>query len=138
MMSGEADASALQAEAKRKEAEATLAVSKSELAEARAYAAVRKQGQARGLLSSEERRVADSAVRVIDSHLEIGRLSVLGAPGPPGPEGGVRLDGGYVRLVESDDVLTTNPETLILATPFGAVLAPGAAGTPDVDAEKTL
>jgi hypothetical protein len=60
----------------------------------------------------------DSRVRVIDSHLEIGRLSVTG-----GAPGDVTLAGGYVRLVESDAVLATNPHALALETPFDSTSA---------------
>ncbi len=72
-----------------------------------------------GYLSTHKERTV--RVRVVDSHLEIGRLSVFGAPGPGG---GVRLEGGYVRLVESDDVLVTNPGILVLETPFDSARGP--------------
>lgn len=57
-----------------------------------------------------------SLLRISDSHLEIARLVV---DRDAAPDQGVRLRGGYVRIVETDQVLLTNPGPIELPLPYG-------------------
>lgn len=75
----DAEASLAQTESKREQAKATLAVARAQATEASAHAAVRKRGEARGLVSTEERREADSAAKVARVTVTLREAELAGA-----------------------------------------------------------